>query len=205
MEPEVVGVTGLPCAGKSLAARLLAEFAGGRVIQADRLGHQILAKPETETELRRRWGDEIVSAGRPAETRRRIARRVFADPEALAWLEALVHPQVIRETSRLVRDRGGLTVIEAALLFAAGMEKFCGHILLIEADFSLRLERALRRGWSREEFERRDARLLPLFPAPPRPDPEKALFTIRNDDDDDRLASKVAAAWNRIIEAKGIK
>ena len=194
----VVGVTGLPCAGKSFAARLLAQIAGGEIIQADSLGHAVLARPEVERRLRERLGPEAVAGGDPAETRRRLAVLVFADPEKLTWLEGLVHPLVAEETERRMErlaSRRRPAIVEAALLLAAGMERHCNRIALIRADDAVRLARAGRRGWNREALHRRDARLAPQFSPGRLAGLGDRLTTFRNDADDDGLAASIAAAW----------
>lgn len=132
----VVGVTGLPCSGKSWAARLLADGTitgeAGELVKADELGHVVLMRPEVREAVRRRFGDAVVSAGDERETRRRLAERVFANPAELSWLEGLLHPLIVRETEEVIRTAGGgrLVAVEAALLFAAGMERICDVVVL---------------------------------------------------------------------------
>lgn len=196
---NVIGVTGLPCSGKSYAAELLAAGAvaggPGELIKADDVGHAILLRPDIQDRLRERFGDDVIAPGAAAETRRRIASRVFNNPAELEWLERLVHPLVVEEEDRAVaRAAGRLVVIEAALLFAAGLERRCGRVLVVEADFATRLRRATARGWSREELERRDRRQLPLFAPDRLRDYETEIVVVRNDDDDGRLGERIAAA-----------
>lgn len=164
----IVGVTGLPCSGKSLAAAMLTsgKITGvrGGLIKADDLGHAVLERPEVVRKLTERFGDGILADGGGGAMRRRIAERVFSNPGELAWLEGLVHPLVAEETERILTGlQEGMAVIEAALLFAAGMERLCERVLVLEADLPIRLRRAAGRGWSREELERRDRRQSVLF------------------------------------------
>lgn len=172
----VIGVTGFPCSGKSLAARLLSEgkvpgLLGGRLFKADDEGHRILELPEVRERLRERFGESVIPLEGvevdAAEVRRSIAGLVFSNPENLSWLEGIVHPFVVLETDSILaeeRDRGAV-IIEAALLFAADMDTRCDRILMIESDFGVRLGRAAKRGWSREELQRRERRQIPLFTA----------------------------------------
>lgn len=201
MSGLVLGVTGLPCVGKSLAASLLAAgrvegVPEGRLFKADDIGHAVLERPEAREQLRRRFGDGVVRPD-PADTRRRLAARAFANPEDLAWLEGLVHPLVVRELDELADAAGDgrSVVIEAALLTAAGLDRRCDAVFLIEAEFAVRLRRAAGRGWDRAELERRDARQLPLFaPEKLRALDEKVIW-VRNDRDDDRLVESLRGAW----------
>ncbi len=167
MPPRILGVTGLPCSGKSRAAAMIAsgDVDGGTalLLKADDIGHEVLLRPEVAEALRGRFGADCGETGNPAAMRRAIAAKVFADPAALDWLERLVHPRVAEEASRRSASAGGRVVIEAALLFAAGMDRQCERVLVIEADFAHRLARANARGWDAEELRRREERLLPLF------------------------------------------
>lgn len=197
MTQPVIGVTGLPCAGKSLAAELLATGAvtgvGGILLKADDIGHAVLVRPDVVEALRGRFGVDAFRDAEPAAVRRAIAERVFANPDDLAWLESLVHPLVAAEVDRITDDAGGRrpVVVEAALLFAADMDRRCDRVLVVEAEFAVRLARAERRGWDRAELERRERRQLPLFEAAfSGPDRDKLAF-VRNDADDGRLAERI--------------
>lgn len=209
----VLGVTGLPCAGKSLAARLIAagDVTGlpGEWIQADGLGREILERPEMLEALARRFGGGTVAAGDPVETRRRVAERVFRNPEDLAWLEGMVHPLVAEETACRIRaiDGSRPVILEAALLFAAGMEECCDGILLIEAGFGTRLARAAKRGWNEEELRRRDGRIAPLFAAEALASVRARLRLVQNDADDGCLAERLRTTlegWFFEVAKKGL-
>lgn len=197
----VVGVTGLPCAGKSYAARLIAAgevrgLPGGMLLKADDVGHEILVRPEVVERLRARFGSDAFADADPAAVRRRIAERVFANPDELRWLESVVHPLVTAELDRVIASspQGATVVAEAALLGAGGMDRQCDVIVVVEAAFEVRLTRAAARGWDRKELERRDARLRELFePARLEPDKDKLVF-VRNDSDDGRLAARIETA-----------
>ena len=94
--PLAVAITGGIGAGKSEA---LAAFArhGAATVSSDEIVHRLLREDAGRARgaagaLRRadpRPGDQI--------DRRAVADIVFADPEALDWLEGLLHPLVVRE------------------------------------------------------------------------------------------------------------
>ena len=48
------------------------------------------------------------------------------------------------------------------MLFEAGWDKLCDKILFVDAPRDLRLERAVSRGWSTEQFAAREAAQLPV-------------------------------------------
>lgn len=197
----VLGVTGLPCSGKSYAADLLASGAipglpAGELLKADDIGHDVLLRPDVVKELRARFGDEPFADPEPAAIRRAIAGRVFGDRAALEWLEGVVHPRVAAEVDAAMARNRGLrpVVMEAALLFVAGMDMRCDKVLLIEADFAVRLRRAERRGWDKAELERRERRQLPLFEAAKTGPSREKITVVANNADGDTLREALRAA-----------
>lgn len=105
-------------------------------------------------------GDGVLGAdGRP--DRARIAQRVFADRELLAWLEGLLHPLVSREYLTWREQLAALDepplvcVTEVPLLFEVGGEERFDRVVAITAPKALREQR---RRVARDD---RDSRLLP--------------------------------------------
>ena len=91
--PLAVAITGGIGAGTSEA---LAAFArhGAVTVSSDEVVHRLLREDEEVRQaLLERFGDTILD-GADEIDRSAIAEIVFADREALAWLEALLHPRV---------------------------------------------------------------------------------------------------------------
>jgi dephospho-CoA kinase len=80
--------------------------------------------------------------------RSRVAERVFADREALAWLEGLLHPKVSAEYLQWHEQLAELpnappvTVTEVPLLYEVGGEKRFDKVVVITAPEKLREARA---------------------------------------------------------------
>ncbi len=200
----VIGVTGLPCSGKSHVAGLLASGAvpglpPGELLKADDMGHEALTRPDVVRELRARFGAAAFASDEPSAVRRAIAERVFADPPALLWLEGLIHPLVIADVDAALERNGKRrpVVMEAALLFAAGMDSRCDRVLLLEADFGTRLSRAAARGWDGEELRRRERRQIPLFEAAKQA-PNARMIRIVQNDGDDGLVERLCSALGSV-------
>ncbi len=203
----VLGVTGLPCSGKSRAAQHLA---GGLVfgvkgvlLKADDIGHAVLEQPEIVEAIRARFGSAVAGADDAAAMRKAVASVVFRDPEELAWLEALTHPPILRETKEIVQRIGGRqpVVVEAALLIVGGLAELCDWVVLVEARLDIRIVRAAGRGWPPDELARRERRLLPLFTPKALAPIEKKIIHVRNDTDDNRLDKRLEAAlWKIAVQ-----
>jgi len=162
-----VGLTGGLASGKSFVGQALAAL-GCHLIQADRLGHEVL-RPGAEAYdgVVREFGSGILE---PDETisRPRLAAIVFHDPERLAVLNRLVHPPVIRRENELIaaaaaRDPRGIAVVEAAILIETGSHTRFDRIVLAVCTLEQQIERAMSRsGLPREEVLARLARQTPL-------------------------------------------
>jgi dephospho-CoA kinase len=139
--PMVIGVTGGYCAGKSVVAGRLRDL-GFAEIDVDRLGHGALEREKPRVVAR--FGAGIVGPG-GAIDRRALGRLVFADRSALRDLEAIVHPSMVAEVERLLRERAGRTAINAAILFRMGLYRLCDLVVCVRAPRVVRIARAMRR------------------------------------------------------------
>jgi dephospho-CoA kinase len=166
-----VGLTGGLASGKSHVGRALAEM-GCCLIQADDIGHQVL-EPEGEAyrAVIEEFGCEILDQTHD-ETRkidrRKLAALVFAQPERLEKLNALVHPPV-RERIRkltaefLARAPDGIVVIEAAILIETGSYRSYDRLIVAVCGEEQQIERAMARDHvTREEALLRLSRQMPL-------------------------------------------
>jgi dephospho-CoA kinase len=142
---KTIGITGGIGSGKSTAARILEDL-GACVIDADRVGHSIYA-PGTEGWRRvvEDFGQRVVADDGTID-RKRLGSIVFSDREALARLNALLHPLIGAEIRRLIetKRRGGWTapiIVEAAILVEASWQAIFDEVWVITADREAVLER----------------------------------------------------------------
>jgi dephospho-CoA kinase len=159
-KPIAVAITGGIGAGKSAA---LAAFArhGAAVVSSDEIVHRLLGEDgEVLQALRRRFGDRVFGADGTV-SRAAVAQIVFADLEELAWLEALLHPRVVREymewREALARlpDAPALCVTEVPLLYEVGGESRFDVVVAITAPSDLRAQR------TKVPLAERSPRLIP--------------------------------------------
>jgi dephospho-CoA kinase len=130
----VIGLTGNIAAGKSTVAAMLAEL-GAEVIDADALTHELMVPgaPVNDAIVARFGADMRLPDG--AIDRRRLGALVFADPAALADLEAIVHPAVLAETARrLAACTRPVAVVEAIKVIEAGMAADYDAVWVVTAD-----------------------------------------------------------------------
>lgn len=163
--PLVIGLAGGIGAGKSAAAAALADL-GCLVSDSDDAAKAELDVPEVRDQLVAWWGEAILAPdGSP--DRRAIAAIVFQDSDQRRRLEGLIHPRLKAARASMIERGAALgvpaVVIDAPLLFEAGLDAECDAILFIDAPREARLARVrAARGWDEAELDRREAAQLPL-------------------------------------------
>ncbi|HEY2892609.1 MAG TPA: dephospho-CoA kinase [Pirellulales bacterium] len=163
-QPAVIGIVGGIASGKSAIANEFKRH-GAVVLSADDAAHEVLRLAEVKVRARERWGDSVFGPDgeidRPA-----LGKIVFAPPpggeQERKYLEELTHPRIGKLLAeRLEAIRGDhnvpAIVLDVPLLYEAGWNKFCNKIVYVAAEESVRQARARCRGWSAEEFSRREA------------------------------------------------
>ncbi len=162
-----VGLTGGLASGKSFAAREF-ERLGCAVLQADKLGHRILADdPGALHEVARAFGPGVLDES-GAIDRKALGATVFSDTSKLERLNAIVHPRVFERLERFFldvesSDPDAVAMVEAAIMVESGSYKRYQRLVLAACPREMQIERFVRReGASREEAESRIDRQLPL-------------------------------------------
>lgn len=160
-----LGITGGIASGKSAVAAMLREL-GFRVIDADRLGHEVI-EPGTRAydEIVREFGAGVVGVDGRID-RGKLGALVFADRAKLQRLNAIVHPRVEEEMVRLFAEweKSGVkdaAFVEAALLVEAGYQKNLDGLVVAWCKPEQQIERLLARGLSEAEARRRIAAQMP--------------------------------------------
>jgi dephospho-CoA kinase len=158
--PLAVAVTGGIGAGKSEALKAFARH-GAAVLSSDEVVHRLLREDaDVRAAVIEHFGSGVLDE-RGEVDRAALARIVFADRNELAWLEALLHPRVLRE---YVAWRDALTrrpkppaicAVEVPLLYEAGAEGRFDAVVTITAPAGVRHGRA------NVSPEEREGRLLP--------------------------------------------
>lgn len=143
-----VAVTGGIGAGKSEALRAFARH-GAAVISSDDIVHELLRDdPEVRRAIVERLGEDVLGEDGSID-RGKVGRLVFPDPEALSWLEGLLHPRVV---ARYLRWRDQLAerpeppavcVTEVPLLYEVGGESRFDKVVVVTASPEVRVARRI--------------------------------------------------------------
>jgi dephospho-CoA kinase len=155
-----VGLTGGIGAGKSTALAFFAE-AGALTLSADAVVHQLYLREDVRRALVEHFGEDVAAADGEVD-RRRVADAVRGRRERLAWLEALIHPLVGLEMRRFLKEAPERTVavIEAPLLFEAGIQEMFDLVVTVEAGPEARRTRSVQ-AFDLEQFAELEALQAP--------------------------------------------
>ena len=158
-EIPVIGIVGGIGAGKSTVARELAAL-GCSLINADVIGYDVLNEPDVRQLARRRWGQRVFDAGGKVD-RKALGEIVFDDPVELEALNGIMWPRIRRRIEeRIEQVRRDVSipavVLDAAVLFEAGWDDLCSHVLFVAAPDEVRARRALERGWDQQAWRKRE-------------------------------------------------
>lgn len=193
----LVGITGGIGSGKSTIVQVLAAR-GYAVYDCDREAKRIIVEnAEVRKAIIALLGTEafVPSPQHPftgSYNTSYVSQRVFAEPELLQQLNAIVHPAVkedIRVQSsefRVQNSEFSVLFVESAILFEAGIDSLCDRIVVVDAPEEVRLQRTIARDYHGEATEEHINKVRARMRAQQfRPTEEqkasKKVLTINND------------------------
>jgi dephospho-CoA kinase len=191
-----VGLTGGMGAGKSTALKALEDL-GAQVLSTDAVVHELYGDGRVRDAVVERWGVEVAPGG--VVDRAAVAAMAFAGGEQdRRWLEALLWPLVGAriagwlEHVRALRPAPKAAVVEAPLLFEAGMERGFDATIAVVAQEKTRAERAAGRGHALAE--ERVARQLSQEEKA-----RRATFVVHNDSSEEDLRRELADVLGKLL------
>ena len=161
----VIGLVGGIGSGKSTVAEVFASL-GCVVSDSDQQVRELMREPSVISRLREWWGDDVVDQDGQID-RSRVAQIVFEKPFERRKLEGLIHPMVHEHRKacieQAIEDGSAGVIIDAPLLFEAGVDGECDAIVYVDTPHPVRVARVAKsRGWSEKELDRREKAQLGL-------------------------------------------
>jgi dephospho-CoA kinase len=197
----IIGLTGSIGTGKSVVRRML-EHLGAYGIDADALAHRAMApgapgyKEVVET-----FGKFILQPDGQVD-RAKLGRLVFADADALAKQEAIIHPLVSQALDMLIkRASQKVIVIEAIKLVEARINNDCDSLWVVYAPPEVQLKRLV----EQRKMSEGDARLRIASQIPQEIHMSAANVVIKNETSFEDTWKQVTQAWMRSVPAGEVK
>lgn len=173
-----IGLTGGIGSGKSTVGRIF-QILGVPVFESDATARKLMQSVPIVSKVHALFGDVILDA-KGILDRAQLGAIVFADPEALKQLNALIHPAVAEAFNQWCENQTSPYILkEAAIVFEHGLEKQLDGVIVVDAPDTLRIPRAAKRlGISTEAVRQRIQNQLPAAVLR-----EKAQWIIDNDEE----------------------
>jgi dephospho-CoA kinase len=155
---KTFGLTGGVGMGKSTSAQLLLGR-GIALVDTDDLARQVVEPGQPAlVEVRERFGPDILGADGRLR-RDELARRVFADPNARADLEAILHPRIrqlwLDQVQQWRAENRPLAVVVIPLLFETNAETHFDATICVACSAATQRQRLRARGWSPDQIDQR--------------------------------------------------
>lgn len=146
---KIIGVTGSSGAGKTTLSKILNEREDVIVIDADKVVRE-MSVPGTKylNSIKDTFGNEILLENGYLN-RKALANKIYNDNSAREKLNALTFKYVVDEILQRIKnikdEKIQIVVIDAPLLFEAGLEKCCDSVVALIADKELKIKRICQR------------------------------------------------------------
>jgi dephospho-CoA kinase len=186
-ELNIIGLTGISGAGKSLAARIFAEY-GFFVIDCDKEAKCVIASGKCAAAVKNAFPEAFTN---DEFDRVKMARLVFSDSEKLKQYEKIIFPFIIYEILKIIERESSAGkcgfLLDAPTLYQSGADDFCKKIIAVVAEKSACIQRIT----TRDNISEADA-LLRLNSQPCAEFyKEKVDFYIENNSDSESFSKSI--------------
>lgn len=194
-----VGLTGGIASGKSTVSEIFASL-GAKVLDADEVAREVLLPGQPAwTRLRQAFGQEFFNSDGTVK-RKKLRKLVFADPEKRKQLNAIVHPEVMREINSRSETlsfsiQSGVLLVDVPLLLEVGVANRFDKVVVVYASESVQIKRLMQRDGISEE----EARLVLKVQMPLSEKVELADYVIDNNSTLADTEIQVRKVWEELI------
>ncbi len=187
----VIGITGSVGSGKTTVSMILCKN-GFRIIDADKIGHDIIRKnPTAYKRIVSQFGKRVLDKKKNID-RKKLGNIVFKNKKKLAKLNQITHPEILKEiNNQILRSKCRNIAIDAPLLFESKMERMFDKIVLVKASEKNIFLR-------NKKFSKQKLKTVLKAQAPVKGKIKKADFVIDNDGSINDLEDKVLKILNNL-------
>ena len=194
-----VGLTGGIASGKSTIMRNFAAL-GCVTVDADAIVARLYRPGEAGYEaIVRTYGEGVLQENGEID-RKKLSDAAFSSADEAKKLNALIHPIVIAEQTRMMAEAeaGGedtIYVIEATLLLESGGRQRYDRIVVVDVEPEVQVARGIARGMTEAEVRRRIANQMPREERL-----RQADYVIDNSGDRERGMAETLRVYERLRE-----
>lgn len=193
---KVIGLTGSFGTGKTFVASIFRSL-GATVIDADRIAHDAIGRGrQAHKKIVSFFGRQILDKDGEVN-RKRLAGKVFGNKKALASLNRIVHPDVIRTINACIKKAGpgDVVVVDAPLLVEAGLVGMADLVVVVKSSERRQVERCSRKfSMSKEDVMKRIKGQIPITRKI-----KLADFVVDNDGSRSETRKRVKKIWKEIV------
>ena len=195
-----VGLTGGIASGKSTVSEIFASL-GAKILDADEVAREVLLPGQPAwTRLRQAFGQGFFNSDGTVK-RQKLRKLVFADPEKRKQLNAIVHPEVMREINRKSETlsssiQRGVLLVDVPLLLEVGVANRFDKVVVVYASESVQIKRLMQRDGISEEEAKQALKAQMVL----KKKVEQADYVIDNSGRLEETRSQVKQVWDELVE-----
>ena len=154
----ILGITGSSGAGKSTICEILAKKYGAKVINADKIAKKLSKKGTSYmAAIIEKFGKDIIDENGELK-RKKLAEIIYTDPKKRQELNSCTFPFIKEEIIKQIdKTKNKIIIIDAPLLYEAGLDKICDKVIGVIAKKELQLDRMVAR--DNIDYEQAEKRL----------------------------------------------
>lgn len=142
---KVIGITGASGSGKTTISEILNKRPDTKIIDADKLAKSLtLNQTEYFEEIKEKFAKDNILLENGKLNRKKLANLIYKNDEKLEMLNKITFkhliPKILEEINNVDKNIQ-IVVIDAPLLFEAGLEKYCDIVIAIQASDELKIKR----------------------------------------------------------------